>query len=270
MTTTQSLRNTDVYKTFLEAFNDADYDRVSEVVDPSFEDHHPGFDGHGRDAYLAALRTAHETLRLRAMLASAIEVDDKVITRCHLTGEHVGTVFGIPATGRQVQWSTIEIWRVRDGKLVERWAEDDLLGLRNQLSVDAANVALIHELNDVVNEQRYDDMDELFDPSFVDNNPAWSVRSLDELKDIIRTAKQALAFTSHHDQIYAADGGKVVIHITFSGHFVGSFFGQQPTGVPVSWTSIEVYRIENGKIMERWVQADTTGLMHQLGVPLPE
>jgi predicted ester cyclase len=269
VTTTQSLRNTDVYKLFLDAFNNADYDRVAEVVDPSFEDHHPGFDGHGIDAYLAALRSAHENLRLRAVLSSAIEVDDKVITRCQLAGEHVGTVMGIPATGRQVHWSTIEIWRVADGRLVERWAEDDLLGLREQLSVDAANVALIHRLNDVVNEQRYDDLDELFDPSFVDNNPAWSVRGLDELKDIIREAKKALAFTSHHDRIYAAADGQVVIHITFSGHFVGPFFGRQPTGQPVSWTSIETYRIEHNKIMERWVQADTTGLMRQLGVPLP-
>jgi predicted ester cyclase len=270
VTTTQSLRKADVYQQFLDAFNDADYDRVSEIIDPSFEDHHPGFEGHGRDAYLSALRTAHETLRLRAVLSSAIEVDDKIITRCHLTGAHVGAVLGIPATGRKVRWSTVEIWRVRDGKLVERWAEDDLLGLRNQLAVDAANVALIHKLNNVVNEQRYEDMDELFDPSFVDNNPAWSVRSLDELKDIIRRAKEALAFTSHHDQIYAADNGRVVIHVTFAGHFVGPFLGQQPTGAPVSWTGIEVYRIENNRIMERWVQADTAGLMNQLGIPLPE
>lgn len=134
---------------------------------------------------------------------------------------------------------------------------------------DAANVALITTLNDVVNERRYDDMDGLFAESFVDNNPAWSVRDLAELKIILSEAHAAMDFTSHHDLIYPADGGKVVIHITFSGRHLKPFLGQEPTGEPVRWTSIEVYRIEQNKIVERWVQADTAGLLAQLGVPLP-
>jgi len=131
---------------------------------------------------------------------------------------------------------------------------------------DARNVALITKLNDVVNERRYDDMDELFDSAFIDQNPAWSVSSLGELKKLLAEAHQAMDFTSHHDLIYPAAGGKVVIHITFSGRHVKPFIGQEPTGKPLQWTSIEVYRIENNKIVERWVQADTTGLMAQLGV----
>lgn len=139
----------------------------------------------------------------------------------------------------------------------------------NSLSRDEANVELIRRLNEVVNERRYDDMDALFAPSFVDNNPAWSVKDLAELKAILAAAHSALAFTSHHDLIYPARDGKVVIHITFTGRHVEPFLGQQPTGRTVSWTSIEVYRIEDGRIVERWVQADTAGLMAQLGVQLP-
>jgi hypothetical protein len=125
---------------------------------------------------------------------------------------------------------------------------------------DARNVALITELNDVVNERRYDDMDALFDPAFIDNNPAWSVSSLGELKKLLAEAHQAMDFTSHHDLIYPAQGGKVVIHITFSGRHVKPFIGQEPSGKPLVWTSIEVYRIAGGR---------TTGLMAQLGVPMP-
>ncbi|WP_030167975.1 ester cyclase [Streptomyces sp. NRRL S-813] len=261
--------NTALYERFLKAFNSQDYDTVADVIGADFEDHHPGFDVHGRDSYLQALRTAHETLRIHGELAEAVEAGDRVVTRVRLTGRHTGPVFGIPATGKEVTWTTTEIWRVADGRLVERWAEDDLLGLRDQLSADAANVALISKLNDVVNERRYDDMDELFAPGFIDNNPAWSVQDLEELKGIIAAAHEALDFTSHHDLIYASDGGKVTIHITFRGRHAGEFFGRPPTGKAVEWTSIEVYRIEHGKITERWVQADTTGLMRQLGVPLP-
>lgn len=134
---------------------------------------------------------------------------------------------------------------------------------------DARNVALITKLNDVVNERRYDDMDELFAPAFIDNNPAWSVSSLDELKKLLAEAHQAMDFSSHHDLIYPAAGGKVVIHITFRGRHVKPFIGQEASGKPLEWTSIEVYRIADGVIAERWVQADTTGLLAQLGVPMP-
>lgn len=259
-----------LYKQFLAAFNDGRLNDLSVVIADDFVVHHSGFgDSTGLDAYVAGLRSARECLTLTARLDYIAEFEDYVVTRCLLTGRHIGTFLGYPPTGRDVQWTTIELWRVADGKFVERWSEDDLYGLALQLSPDAENLALITKLNDVVNDRRYADMDPLFAPDFVDNNPAWSAHSLGELKDIIRSAHEALDFTSHHDLIYPADGGKVVIHITFSGHHVKKFFGQDPTGKTVSWTSIEVYRIVNGVIAERWVQADTAGLMAQLGVPLP-
>ncbi|MFE9747300.1 ester cyclase [Saccharothrix saharensis] len=137
------------------------------------------------------------------------------------------------------------------------------------LRIQEQHVLAIRTLNDVVNERRYDDMDELFAPGFVDNNPAWSVRDVAELKKLLAEAHEAMAFTSHHDLIYPAGDDKVVIHITFTGRFVKDFLGQRATGEPITWTSIEVFRFEHGRIAERWVQADTAGLLRQLGVPLP-
>lgn len=267
--TTLERTGVDLYSRFLRAFNAADYKEIDQVIDASFVDHHPGFKVHDLESYKAALRGAHDALRVRAELQEVFQAGDRVVVRCRLFGEHVGSIMGVPPTGRKVSWETTEIWRVADGKLVERWAQDDLSGLREQISPDTRNVALIKRLNDVVNERRYDDMDELFHPAFTDRNPAWSVKSLEELKDIIRDVKEALEFTSHQDLIYPAEDGKVVIHLTFTGRHVRPFMGQKPTGKEVKWTSIEVYRIENEKIIERWVQADTTGLMRQVGVPLP-
>lgn len=137
------------------------------------------------------------------------------------------------------------------------------------MPLDEDNIRLIHHLNDVVNSHNYDGMDDLFSPSFIDRNPAWSVSSLDELKKIIAAAHHTLDMQSIQDEVYAADGNRVVIHLTFHGKHIGTFLGMSPTNKLVKWTSIEIYRIENNKIVERWVQADTTGLMRQLGVKLP-
>ncbi|MEV7418438.1 ester cyclase [Streptomyces sp. NPDC089919] len=269
MPTTEELAGIALYERFLTAFNAADYSEVAAVVGDAFTDHHPGFDIQGLDSYLDALREAHKSLALRAELEEVLAAGDRVITRVKLTGTHLGNVMGLAPTGREVEWSTTEIWRVEGGRLVERWAQDNLLGLRAQLSADEQNVAVVQQVSDAVNQRRYEDLDDLFGPTFHDNNPAWSVASLAELKEIIKAAHEALDFTVHLDALYAAAPDKVIMHITFHGRHVAPFFGQEPTGKDVSWTSLEVYRLENFKVVERWVQADTTGLMRQLDVPLP-
>ncbi|MEU1536057.1 ester cyclase [Streptomyces fagopyri] len=48
---------------------------------------------------------------------------DKVVTRWSFEGVHTGTVFGIPASGRDVTLSGISIDRVIHGQSVEHWSE---------------------------------------------------------------------------------------------------------------------------------------------------
>ena len=263
-------RNIELYQRFLAAFNAGDNEDIARVIAIDFEDHHPGFEINGIESYLQALRDIQLSLAINGTLEEIHPVgDDRVLTRVRLTGKHIGTVLDIPATGKAVEWTTTEIWRADNGVLTERWAQDDLLGLRAQLLEDDDNVRVVQRVSDTVNARRYDDLDALFAPTFVDHNPAWSVQDLEALKGIIRAAHDALDFRANLDAIYPADGGRVVIQITFTGRHVGSFFGVEPTGKPVTWTSIEVYRIENQQVAERWVQADTTGLMRQVGVVLP-
>ena len=58
---------------------------------------------------------------------------DKVVARWTLHGTHQGDVESplgrIPPTGKQVAFSGMHIFRIADGKIVERWAEADMLGL---------------------------------------------------------------------------------------------------------------------------------------------
>lgn len=262
--------NAAIYNRFLTAFNAADLTEAARVIAPDFRDHHPGFDIDGVEAYLAALQGAHDTLRIHGELLDTVEAGDRIVTRVRLTGEHVGPTLGVAATGRPVSWETNEIWRVEDGRLAERWAVDDLLGLSQQIDPREENVKVVQRVSDAVNAHEYDQLDELFGTEFVDRNPAWDVASLAELKGIIKAAHDALDFTAHLDDLYAAGPDRVNMHITFTGKHVGPFFGLEPTGTEVTWTSLEIYRLEGGRVVERWVQADTAGLMAQLGVPLPQ
>ena len=64
-----------------------------------------------------------------------ITVDDRVIARITLTQTHQGAYMGIAATGKPVTLELIEIDRIANGKIAERWAQLNFLQLLRQLGV---------------------------------------------------------------------------------------------------------------------------------------
>jgi predicted ester cyclase len=61
---------------------------------------------------------------------------DKVIVRTAAKGTHLGEHEGIPVTGNKIEWSTIKIFQIDNGKIVKVWEESDLLGLFQQLGTE--------------------------------------------------------------------------------------------------------------------------------------
>ena len=78
-------------------------------------------------------------LLLRAFPDATMEINeqlaerDLVATRKTLRGTHRGDLWSLPPTGNRVEWEFIDIFRVRDGKLVEHWTSMDLEALRRQM-----------------------------------------------------------------------------------------------------------------------------------------
>ena len=58
---------------------------------------------------------------------------DEIAARLTFAGTHRGPFQGIEATGKRVQWSGIWIYRIADGRFVERWHSYDMLGLLRQV-----------------------------------------------------------------------------------------------------------------------------------------
>jgi len=85
-------------------------------------------------------------------------------------------------------------------------------------------------------------------------------------------AMVATAFPDLHVTVedVIAEGDKVAARVTVSGTHRGVLLGTiQPTGTHATWTGIDLIRIADGKIVERWSQRDLLGLMQQLGVIPP-
>lgn len=62
--------------------------------------------------------------------------DDIVSTRMTVTGTQTGVMMGAPATGRTFRFTAMDIFRFKDGKVVERWGNADHLALIRQLGLE--------------------------------------------------------------------------------------------------------------------------------------
>lgn len=70
------------------------------------------------------------------------------------------------------------------------------------------------------------------------------------------------------DALYA-EGDTASARWTVRGTHEGEFKGIEPTGAVVEFATIGMFRIEDEKIAEVWLEGDHLGLLRQLGVELP-
>ncbi len=64
-----------------------------------------------------------------------IAENDRVVNRVTARGTHQGYFQGIAPTNRQITITDILITRIKEGKVIELWAQFDALGLLHQLGV---------------------------------------------------------------------------------------------------------------------------------------
>lgn len=63
-----------------------------------------------------------------------------------------------------------------------------------------------------------------------------------------------------------AEDDRVMVRLAFTGTHEGPFLGVEPTEKEVGISAIAVYRFEDGKIVERYSEGNTLGLLQQFGV----
>jgi steroid delta-isomerase-like uncharacterized protein len=140
--------NKAVIERLLDAWNSADFDAMEDAFAPEYVNHNPppmpGFGG-DRDGQLKAMRYFRQAFPdARAELVNLLAEDDKVVVHDRIRGTHQGEFIGVPPTGREATAEFIHIFRVADGRIVERWGILDAMGLMRQLGAvptpETANV----------------------------------------------------------------------------------------------------------------------------------
>jgi hypothetical protein len=102
--------------------------------------HGPGFVVHRRGmAHLASTSGGHYHPSAIAdrndEILDIIAKGDRVWCVWKIRGTHTGELFGIPATGREIELLEMGAWRFANGKVVEAWFFADEFALAAQLGV---------------------------------------------------------------------------------------------------------------------------------------
>jgi steroid delta-isomerase-like uncharacterized protein len=138
---TQTEQNKITVRDFIDGlFTKGDLGAVDTYLAEDFINHDPPF---GVSADRDGMRTAGAMMRAgfpdwHSELHQLIAEGDIVVERFTASGTQRGEVMGVAPTGRTVTLPGINIFRLRDGRIVERWGRLDDLGLLRQLGLAPA------------------------------------------------------------------------------------------------------------------------------------
>ena len=216
--------------------------------------------------------------------------DDRVVIRWTADGTQVAPYADIAPNGEAQHWSGIHFFHLACGKIVNVWAEADILAQLGLVEGTQDDVAPPAELTgspgpvcEPVSREEMERIARIW-------QGAWTSHSLAEYPEVV-SPDQVYHFGVREDTIgldalaqtmegffnafpdleapiedIVVDGDRVAFRYTDIGTNTGSFFGTPPTGEPVSWTGISILRVECGMVVEGWAEVEGFGIWQHLGL----
>ncbi len=139
-----------------------------------------------------------------------------------------------------------------------------------------SNKAIFNRLHEAMNsadpELRSRRIDELVHPEVIIRTPLpVEASGAEALKEVFTRLYRAFPDLHVTTEYLIAEGDKIVCRNTVTGTNLGEYMGRPPTGRPVTYNEIFIFRITNGRITETWGVVDVLAQLRQLGMlPIPE
>jgi len=133
-------------------------------------------------------------------------------------------------------------------------------------SSEAAKAVVRRNTEEVQGEGRFDVFDELFADDFTDHTPQPNITPDKAGVRTLYTYIRA-AFPDFHAEIHwqLADGDRVTTYKTYHGTHQGPFLGVPPTHRKIHFETVDVMRVQHGKITDHWGVGNLLSLMQQIG-----
>jgi steroid delta-isomerase-like uncharacterized protein len=125
------------------------------------------------------------------------------------------------------------------------------------------NKSIVRTWIEAYNKHSLDSFDEFIAQDFFDHTNQVDREGLRQLFNM-----GFKGFPDWHETIedIIAEGDRVWVRLTYTATHTGEFFGLAPTGKKITgMSSIDIYRIANGKLAEYWNVRDTLKFAIQMG-----
>jgi steroid delta-isomerase-like uncharacterized protein len=109
-------------------------------------------------------------------------------------------------------------------------------------------------------------IDELISPRYVNHDAPVPIHGAEGFRELVSMFKGAFPDLQVRIEDAYADGDRVGSRGTITGTHQGEFMGVPATNRSINVKYLDLWRVEDGRFVETWVQMDTMGLMQQLGV----
>lgn len=128
--------NRETVRSFVAALNSHDLDNLDDLLSADYQEHNP---------FAPEFPPGPETFKAIAggILAAFPDVEvtidymvaegELVVTRHTVVATHEGDFNGVPATGNEVTWTELHMFRIEDGQIAEHWAELNVMGILQQI-----------------------------------------------------------------------------------------------------------------------------------------
>ena len=143
---------------------------------------------------------------------------------------------------------------VQDGMLVsETWLMDegDDARLTEALAREGNKAILLRGYEETFNNGNFEILNEDISPDAIDHSFP-EMQGVDAFKIPLMGLKGALPDLQAEPEIIIAEGDIVMALTTFTGTHEGEFLGIPPSGEQVTWSHVDINRIENGQVVEAW------------------
>ena len=133
-----SEENKALVRRFYEEMDKGNIEAMDELVSEQYVNHNPPpFPGlsPGRAGLKEAFAVFWKATPGHHVIEDQIAEGDKVVTRLRGVGKHEGDLFGLPATGNDLDVQAIAIHRIENGRLVEHWSTTDTAANMAQLGL---------------------------------------------------------------------------------------------------------------------------------------
>ena len=152
-----------------------------------------------------------------------------------------------------------------------RWSRDNhFFRMRHMTNIDANKKVVTEFIDALFSRGDLSAVEAYLSEDFVNHYPPFGANAD---REGMRSAGAMFraAFPDWHSELHLliAEGDLVAEHFTASGTHRGEVMGVAPTGRTMSLRGINIFRVRDGRISERWGRLDDLGFLQQLGVLPP-